>query len=110
MIIIKFIFTTEKGFRGENFGHIFGFEGERNILDGITGYFPDSVWFRVGKPILFRNGEWEGWPSEFEVPTVVKYRFESILMKIIGNRDRKRNPGQKVYLNVKKGSFPPRRI
>jgi len=34
----------EKGFRGTHFGHIFGFEGEREILSGITGYFPDLKW------------------------------------------------------------------
>ena len=34
-------FTNEKGFRGEHFEHISDFEGEREILSGIPGYFPD---------------------------------------------------------------------
>ena len=34
-------FTIEKGFRGVHFEHISGFEGEREILGGIPGYFPD---------------------------------------------------------------------
>ena len=34
-------FTMEKGFRGQHFEHISGFEGEQEILGGNQGYFPD---------------------------------------------------------------------
>ena len=34
-------FTIEKGFRGQHFEHISGFEGEQEILGGNQGYFPD---------------------------------------------------------------------
>ena len=33
--------TNEKRFRGAHFEKIWGFEGERQILSGNPGYFPD---------------------------------------------------------------------
>ena len=44
----------EKGFRGRHFEHISGFEGEREILGGIPGYFPDFKRIWAGKWILSR--------------------------------------------------------
>ena len=56
-------FTMEKGFRGRHFEHISGFEGEREILGGIPGYFSDSNRIGAAKRIISRisgKGCWEG--------------------------------------------------
>ena len=49
----------EKGFRGDHFEHISVFEGERQILSGITGYVPDFECVLAGKRIISIFGkEW----------------------------------------------------
>ena len=94
-------FTNENGFRGAHFGHIFGFEGEREILSGISGHFPDFEWIRPEKGILFRNREWDWWVGESQVPPVVKRRFESISIIIMAKQGSEPESGTKVTKRMK---------